>query len=144
MKTIGIVLACLVTTVLSSAAIKRSEAAEITTLEPDSVAKPFKNRFSHGKLIPAGAEWLVTAGQTGRNREGKIGKDIEEQADWAMKNLYNIVREAGMDSEDVVKMTTYYLDPAHTCRSSLPREIAISAKTSGRRAIVSRSQAPSR
>ena len=30
-----------------------------------------------------------------------------------MKNLYNIVREAGMDSSNVVKMTIYYLDPAY-------------------------------
>jgi len=29
----------------------------------------------------------------------------------AMSNLYTIVREAGMDAEDVVKMTIYYLDP---------------------------------
>ena len=30
-----------------------------------------------------------------------------------MKNLYNIVLEAGMASEDIVKMTIFYLDPAH-------------------------------
>jgi len=89
------------------------EASEIQTLNPDTVPEPYKNRFSHGKLIPAGAEWLFTAGQTGRNLEGEIGKDIEEQADWAMKNLYNIIEEGGMKSEDVVKMTIYYLDPAH-------------------------------
>jgi 2-iminobutanoate/2-iminopropanoate deaminase len=88
-------------------------AAEVTTLAPDSVVLPFKNRFSHGKLIPAGAEWLITAGQTGVNREGTIGKDIEQQADWAMKNLYAIITEGGMGSEDVVKMTIYYVDPAY-------------------------------
>lgn len=87
--------------------------AEITTLEPNSIPKPYKNRFSHGKLVPAGAEWLFMAGQTGRNVEGKIGQDIEEQADWAMKNLYTIIKEGGMDSEDVIKMTIYYLDPTH-------------------------------
>ncbi len=89
------------------------EASEIQTLNPDTVPKPYKNRFSHGKLIPAGAEWLFTAGQTGRNLEGEIGKDIEEQADWAMKNLHSIIKEGGMEGEDVVKMTIYYLDPAH-------------------------------
>ena len=104
MKTI--VMSCLV---FCGAAI----GAEITTLEPDSIPKPYKNRFSHGKLVPAGAEWLYTAGQTGRNVEGKIGKDIEEQADWAMKNLYTIIRAGGMDSEDVIKMTIYYMDPVH-------------------------------
>jgi len=89
------------------------ESTEIVTLSPDSVVKPFKNRFSHGKLVPPNATWLVTAGQTGANVNGEIGESIEEQADQAMQNLYNIIREGGMDSEDVVKMTIYYLDPAY-------------------------------
>ena len=85
----------------------------VRTLNPDSVPAPFKNRFSHGKFVPATAEWLYTAGQTGRDLDGRIGDGIEEQADFAMRSLYNIVLEAGMSSEDVIKMTIYYLDPAH-------------------------------
>jgi enamine deaminase RidA (YjgF/YER057c/UK114 family) len=82
-------------------------------LNPESVPAPFKNRFSHGKLVPAEAEWLYTAGQTGRDLDGRIGEGIEEQADFAMRNLFNIVIAAGMSSDDVIKMTIYYLDPAH-------------------------------
>lgn len=90
-----------------------ANAGEVVTLEPVSVPKPFKNRFSHSKLVPANAEWLYTAGQTGRDVDGRIGDDIEEQADFAMRNLFNIVKEAGMDSADVIKMTIYFIDPAH-------------------------------
>lgn len=90
-----------------------ANAGEVVTLEPASLPKPFKNRFSHGKLVPADAEWLYTAGQTGRDVDGRIGDGIEEQADLAMRNLYNIVAEAGMESSDVIKMTIYYIDPAH-------------------------------
>ena len=90
-----------------------AENPKITTLQPESVVKPFKNRFSHGKLIPAGAEWLFTAGQTGVDVNGEIGEGIEQQADLAMKNLYNIIVEGGMGSDDVIKMTIYYLDPKH-------------------------------
>ncbi len=88
-------------------------AGEIQTLNPDTLPAPFKNRFSHGKLVPADAEWLYTAGQTGRDVDGRIGDGIAEQADFAMRNLYNIVIAAGMSSEDVIKMTIYYLDPKH-------------------------------
>ena len=84
---------------------------EITTLIPDTVPAPFKDRFSHGKIVPANAEWLFTAGQTGRRIDGSIGVGIEEQADLAMQNLYNIVIAAGMSSDDVIKMTIYYRDP---------------------------------
>lgn len=85
----------------------------IETLNPDALPTPFKNRFSHGKLVPSGAEWLYTAGQTGRDVDGKIAEGIEAQADLVMNNLYAIVVEAGMNSDNVVKMTIYYLDPAH-------------------------------
>lgn len=88
-------------------------AEEITTINPDDVRPPYKNRYSHGKLVPPGAHWLYTAGQTGGTVDGDIPEGIEEQADWAMKNLFNVIRAAGMASEDVVKMTIYYLDPAH-------------------------------
>ena len=88
-------------------------ADEIKTLNPETLPAPFKNRFSHGKLIPAEAEWLYTAGQTGRDVDGRIGEGIEEQADLVMRNLYRIVIEAGMSPEDVVKMTIYFLDPAY-------------------------------
>lgn len=88
-------------------------AGEVQTLNPDTLRAPFKNRFSHGKVVPGDAEWLYTAGQTGRDLDGSIGDGIEEQADFTMRNLYNIVVAAGMSSDDVIKMTIYYLDPAH-------------------------------
>jgi 2-iminobutanoate/2-iminopropanoate deaminase len=85
----------------------------VQTLNPESLPAPFENSFSHGKFVPSDAEWLYTAGETGRDSDGRIGEGIEEQADFAMRNLYNIVLEAGMSSEDVIKMTIYYLDPAY-------------------------------
>lgn len=93
--------------------VSADDRQEVLTLNPTSVPAPFKNRFSHGKLVPAGAQWLYTAGQTGRDIDGRIGDSIEEQSDFAMRSLYHIVKEAGMTSDDVIKMTIYYLDPAH-------------------------------
>ena len=113
MNVLSKILVCVIVTLLLAVTARSDDIAGITTLAPESLPKPFKNRFSHGKLIPAGAEWLITAGQTGVNLDGKAGENIEKQADLAMKNLYNIVKEAGMGSSDVIKMTIYYLDPAH-------------------------------
>ena len=99
--------------ILTTAIMADSLSEGVQTLNPDSLPAPFKNRFSHAKLIPENAEWLYTAGQTGRDVDGRIGDGIEEQSDLVMRNLYNIVQEAGMSSNDVVKMTIYYLDPKH-------------------------------
>ena len=108
-KIIIAAIGCLIFTLSAEA----EEPAGVRTINPDTLPAPFKNRFSHGKLVPADAEWLYTAGQTGRDVDGRIGEGIEEQADFAMRNLYNIVVDAGMSSADVIKMTIYYLDPTH-------------------------------
>ncbi len=110
MKKSAVVAMCCLTFALSAVA---AEPEGVRTINPDSVPAPFKNRFSHGKLVPQDAEWLYTAGQTGRDIDGRIGDGIEEQADFAMRNLHNIVVDADMSSADVIKMTIYYLDPAH-------------------------------
>lgn len=103
----------LIAFLLAPLPVSAEDGQEVLTLNPISVPAPFKNRFSHGKLVPAGAQWLYTSGQTGRDIDGGIGEGIEAQSDLAMRNLYNIVLAAGMSSDDVIKMTIYYLDPEH-------------------------------
>jgi enamine deaminase RidA (YjgF/YER057c/UK114 family) len=110
MKKMTVAVTCCLIFTLSAAA---GEPQGVRTINPDSLPAPFKNRFSHAKLVPEDAQWLYTAGQTGRDVDGRIGDGIEEQADFAMRNLHNIVADAGMSSADVIKMTIYYLDPAH-------------------------------
>ena len=83
---------------------------EIVTIEPDTVHKPAGNSYSHGKLVPSNAVWLVTAGQTGMDPNGHVPKGIEGQADQAMKNLANVLQAAGMTGANIVKMTIYYVD----------------------------------
>ena len=63
--------------------------------------------------MPELADAAHTAGQTGETLDGDVPETIEGQANWAMKNLYNVIRAAGMDSGDVVKMNIYFIDPAH-------------------------------
>lgn len=81
----------------------------ITTLDPPSVYR--SDSYSHGKVVPMNSQLLFTAGQVGRNPEGKLGVGIEEQANFAMENLYEVIKAAGMDSENVLKMTVYYVNP---------------------------------
>ena len=106
-------LTALVGALILTTPVLADEAGEVVTFNPETLPAPYKNRFSHGQLVPPGAQWLFTAGQTGRDTDGSIGEGIEQQAELAMRNLHVIVREAGMTSDDVVKMTIYYLDPAH-------------------------------
>ena len=54
---------------------------------------------------------LYTSGQLGLiPSEGKLAAGVEAQAEQALKNLGAILKEAGMDYNDVVKTTVFLAD----------------------------------
>lgn len=80
----------------------------IITLDPPTIAKP--NRYAMGKLAPAGMEVLITAGQVGSDKDGNYGVGIEEHADIAFRNLYEVVKAAGMGPENIMKINLFYTE----------------------------------
>ncbi len=55
--------------------------------------------------------FLFTAGQIGIDPStGEMGQSVEEQAEQALKNIMNVLKEAGYSPEDVVKTTIYLSD----------------------------------
>ena len=73
-------------------------------LNPASVSAPF-SRYSHAVIAPQGYRWLYISGQVGADRDRKIPKDFEAQAELAFKNLIACIRESGFDLQDLVKVT---------------------------------------
>ena len=96
---------------VSNAQERETNEAGITTIDPAGVVRP--NRYAQGKLVPPNAEFLITAGQVGADEGGNYGATIEEQADLAFKNLYEVVKAAGMGPENVLKVTMFYLERKH-------------------------------
>lgn len=80
----------------------------ITTIDPPTVRRP--GGYALGKMVPMDADILFTAGQVGVDLDGNYGETLEEQADLAMKNLYEVIKAAGMGPENVLKMTMFYLN----------------------------------
>jgi 2-iminobutanoate/2-iminopropanoate deaminase len=76
-------------------------------INPDGIMPPFNNAYSHGMVIPPHARVLHTAGQIGARPDGTVSADIEEQAEQLWQNLLAIVRGAGMEVGDIVKLTAY-------------------------------------
>lgn len=67
---------------------------------------PFSQAIKSDKL-------LFTSGQIYLTTEGKLLEGtLGEQTDQIMKNLQNILKEAGFDFKDVVKTTIYLTDMA--------------------------------
>ena len=76
-------------------------------INPDGIMPPFNNAYSHGVVIPPNARVLHTAGQIGARPDGSVPPAIEAQAEQLWQNLVAIVRGAGMDIGDIVKLTAY-------------------------------------
>ncbi|PKR90192.1 RidA family protein [Pleomorphomonas diazotrophica] len=63
--------------------------------------------YSHQAEVPAGARWLVMAGQVGMRPDGSLPVDPAEQLEVALDNVRHNLEAAGMGIGDLVKMTTY-------------------------------------
>ena len=57
------------------------------------------------------ARRLVISGQIGMTKDGKVVDGIEGQVRQTWQNLLAIVRAAGMDVKNIVKITTFVTDP---------------------------------
>ncbi len=68
---------------------------------------------SDAVVIPAGARILVSSGMLGMRKDGSIPDAIEEQVAAAFDNVDAVLRTAGMDMGDLVKMTTYITDAGY-------------------------------
>ncbi|MGE0828750.1 MAG: RidA family protein [Hyphomonadaceae bacterium] len=75
-------------------------------INPPDVHVP-KGLYSHGVLLPAGADILFVAGQIGARLDGSWPQSIGEQADLAFANLLAVLAAAGMEAGHIVKLNTY-------------------------------------
>jgi len=63
--------------------------------------------YMQNNEVPAGARWLVTAGQVGIGADGKLIKEPKGQIEQAWKNVAATLAGADMGPEDLVKLTIY-------------------------------------
>lgn len=68
---------------------------------------------SDAVVIPAGARILVSSGMLGMRKDGTMPDTVEGQVVAAFDNVEAVLRAAGMDMGDLVKMTTYITDASY-------------------------------
>ena len=84
-------------------------ASSLKLLNPTVVAP--SGPFSHGLVIPAGHDIIVTAGQIGTSDpDGTIPEAYEDQVKCAVDNLKAVLAEVGALPRDVIKLTYYIVD----------------------------------
>jgi len=82
-----------------------------TMHNPSTVPAP-ASAYSQGIEVKPNARWLYISGQIGASPDGKIAKGAAAQADAAWCNIANLLKAAGMDMNDLVKITTFVCNPA--------------------------------
>jgi len=81
-------------------------------ISPLSLPAPLA-RYSHGILVPPGAQLLVTSGQLGVGRDDIIPDDVEAQAVLCFENIKAILTEAGMTFADVIRFNAFVTDRSY-------------------------------
>lgn len=92
---------------------------------PKTVAAPV-GAYTHGCEVLPGARLLSVAGQVGMKPDGALGKDIDEQCEWTLRNIMAVLRDANMGPPDLVKLYVCLVDRGH-----LPNWRAARAKVLG-------------
>lgn len=79
------------------------------TINPPDAAAPV-GLYSHGVVSSGAGQWLHISGQIGMRPDGSLASGFVEQARVAWSNLVAVLKAAGMDVSDLVKVTTFMTD----------------------------------
>lgn len=89
---------------------------------PQDVHEPVGS-YSHQIEIKGNERLLVISGQVGMREDGTIPDDPLEQIDIAFENVLRNLRAAGMDVNDLIKITYYLVGEIDTAKR---REVVLS------------------
>lgn len=89
---------------------------------PQDVHKPVGS-YSHQIEVKGNERLLVISGQVGIRQDGTIPEDPLEQIDIAFESIFRNLRAAGMDVNDLIKITYYLVGEMDTAKR---REIVLS------------------
>lgn len=82
------------------------------THTPDTIRAPFA-RYSHAVEVPPDTRLLVCSGQLGITSDDTIPESAEDQAVLCFENIGEILKSAGMDFADIVRINAYVSDREH-------------------------------
>lgn len=78
-----------------------------TRHDPYPVHSAYHGIYAHGVSADANLRTLYISGQTPESRDGKVAKDFKTQCRTALENLEQVLADAEMTFQDIVKMNFY-------------------------------------
>jgi enamine deaminase RidA (YjgF/YER057c/UK114 family) len=80
-------------------------------ITPHDIPPPFA-RYAHGVEVPAGRRLVYSSGQLGLSPDGTVPEDVGAQADICFASIDAILRTAGAERADVVRINAFVTDRA--------------------------------
>jgi 2-iminobutanoate/2-iminopropanoate deaminase len=91
---------------------------------PSTVAKP-QSAYHQAVEVAPNARWLYISGQLGIGPDGTLREGTAAQAEQAWANILSLLAAANMRPEDLVKVTTFIIDPKDVGAVRTAREKAL-------------------
>ncbi len=82
----------------------------LTKHNPQSIAAP-ASAYAQGVEVQGAARWLHVSGQIGSLPDGSLAGDSAAQMEECWRRIFEVLRSAGMDRTDIVKVTVFLTDP---------------------------------
>ena len=92
---------------------------------PADIRPPAAN-YSYGCEVPAGARLVFCSGQLGVAPDGTIPDDVRGQTALCFENILAVLRDAGMDAADIVRINAYVTDRAYLKDYMAARDLYVS------------------
>ena len=95
-----------------------------SVVRPSTIAPPAA-RYAHAVRTEGATAWLHTAGVVPIRPDGSVPEALGEQAEVVWSSLSAILAEAGMETTDVVSLTTYVVAGADLAPVMAARDAAL-------------------
>jgi enamine deaminase RidA (YjgF/YER057c/UK114 family) len=82
----------------------------LTIHNPTGVAKP-SSAYAHGVKAEGAKTWLHVSGQVGTNPDGTLAGDSAAQMAMCWQRIFAILKDAGMDKTNIVKVSAFLTRP---------------------------------
>ena len=89
---------------------KETAMPTVTHHTPDTISPP-SSAYSHGVQVEGATRWLHVSGQVGLDPSGKLAGDTAAQMETCWWRIFEILGNAGMTKDDIVKVTAYLTNP---------------------------------